>query len=212
MVKPVFILVEGPVDKRFIEFLLKRKLNVVCDNTSKTGVLVEYTSGKSRLVKRAESLQKNTENEGINLVIYDRDFDDNNNYAGYPKERLLALKAENDIAFELFLMPNDESGKDGEGFLETLLSRIAHKEIQPIFKCLNDYRTCIQSVKDESGETMFDIKDIPKQVLQTTYYARIGKELKVTDESFFDFDASALEPLVNFLKQHLTQANQLPAT
>ncbi len=79
---------------------------------------------------------ENTDNDGINLVIFDAD----NNFTERKKE-IEKKKEEFDIQFELFLFPNNQDSGD----FEILLESISNKEHKCIFECFDKYQNCLSS-------------------------------------------------------------------
>lgn len=77
-------------------------------------------------------------NGGTNLVIFDADDDFDKR-----KEELLLWKEHQNVAFELFLFPNNND----IGELEDLLEQIIYKENQPVMDCWSDYEKALAEIK-----------------------------------------------------------------
>ncbi len=126
----VTIFVEGKADKRFIEDFILFHFG----NDKRKEVLFIDVEGKDKIHLSKNEFIKNTDQEGINLLIFDAD----KNFS----ERVIELKKQKqnlNIEFNLFLFPNDKESGD----LETLLLNLTVAEHQGIFECFKPFNDCL---------------------------------------------------------------------
>ena len=83
-------------------------------------------------------MRKNTNQGGVNLVIFDAD----ENPEARRKE-LLAIKDEFGVEFELFLLPNNKDA----GELEDMLEQIINPNNQPVMDCWQTYEGELEKVR-----------------------------------------------------------------
>lgn len=154
-------------------------------------------------------LSANTDAGGKNLVIFDADTDDNG--GGFEKRcaELLDKKAELGLDFELFLWPDNQRNGD----VEVLMESIARKDLYPeFFDCFTKYEHCISQRKNEKGAPFYSTPN-RKGKLHTYFNSLpISKTKKNefghgawrwTDPVIWNLDAESLNPLKEFLLNHL---------
>ena len=132
--KKFLIIVEGDADKKFIEDYFHHLFKAVAPKNSiiHTGDLVKGTGGYKRLASEIniQQMRMNTNQGGVNLVIFDADDDYNARW-----EELSLLKEQCGVEFELFLFPNNQDA----GELEDLLENIINPNNRSIFDCWKNY-------------------------------------------------------------------------
>jgi len=133
METPIKIFVEGIADQKLIYDYLCHLYGANC--IQKQNII--STKGKDNLHSQIQQFQKNTDNEGINLLIFDADDPD---FKG-TIEKLNQLKSDLNIEFETFLLPNNQDAGD----LESLLEKIINTDHEVIFSCWEDYEKCLQN-------------------------------------------------------------------
>jgi len=122
------IFVEGDSDIKFLEdYLSYLEVNKNCFK-------VESINGKDKLKNIQMKLMKNSDNNIINLIIFDSD----DNFK-QRRDSLLKFRNENNLKFELFLFPNNSDSGD----LEILLENIIPENNKEIINCMNNYKSCI---------------------------------------------------------------------
>lgn len=201
------IFVEGDADKRFISQLLEVIFKVPVDKDSivKTSGWNNLTSPKTKETY-LNLMRMVSANGGINLVIFDADDDFDKR-----KEELLLWKEHQNVAFELFLFPNNND----TGELEDLLEQIIYKENQPVMDCWSDYEKALAEIKLpwKQGESL----TIPAKKTKIYAYLEVllgtskSQKEKIkepnreyTNKNHWNLDADALNELINFLKRHLS--------
>ncbi len=196
------IFVEGVADKRFIEQLIKHQFGT-CDPNS-----IIKTDGCTNLTKMTyvNLMKRTSDDDGVNLVIFDADekFDE-------IEKEILKWKKDNNLDFELFLLPNNNS----EGELEDLLENIINPENKAVMGCWENYEKSLKGITIpwRKGEPL----TIPAKKTKIYAYleALLGKsrsQKKLIKENNRDYlnkdhwnlDAKALKPLADFLKYNLT--------
>ncbi len=134
MSRKVRLFVEGEADKKFIQDYINSLLPGDPNNLD-----IIHVNGNSGIPKAEPKFKENSNDNGINLVIFDAD--DN------PEERrneILLNKIDIGIEFELFLLPNNHD----TGELESLLCQIINNDHQMIFNCFNQYQECLNENPD----------------------------------------------------------------
>ncbi len=195
------IFVEGVADKRFIEQLIKHLFDACNPNS------IIKTDGCTNLTKMTyvNLMNITSANDGVNLVIFDAD----ENFNEREKE-ILKWKKDNNLDFELFLLPNNSS----MGELEDLLENIINPENKAVMNCWENYEKSLRGITIPWREG----KPLTTPAKKTKIYAyleallgksRSQKELikesqrNYLDEHHWNLQAHALKPLVDFLKNNL---------
>ena len=212
--KRFLIIVEGDADKKFFRdyyhhlFGEEAPENSIIHpgKNSDTGGL-----GKLKSEETLQALRQNTDQGGVNLVIFDADEN--------PAERrteLLAIKEAAGVEFELFLLPNDKDA----GALEDLLENIINPDNQPVMNCWQTY-------EGELAKVRIPTKTPPTLTIpakKTKIYAyletlldktRSQKELikdrnrNYENTQHWNLEAKYLEPLREYLMKQLPN-NTIP--
>lgn len=179
------IFVEGD-DKVFIENYLNhlfkgRKYNfdIIC------------TGGWTNLHLDKNKFIENTDNKGLNLVIFDADTDFDKR-----KSELEKRKKELGIEFKLFLFPNNQDVGD----FEVLLERISNKTHKCIFECFDRYQDCLSKKKKK-----YILPNRKARIF--AYLEALGEETRPKKRNYaaekcWDLNSSELVNLKNFLLNH----------
>ena len=135
------IIIEGEADKKFFWDYFHHLLGEQAPKDSiihsgKDSDTGGYTKLKSEEILQA--MRKNTNQGGVNLVIFDAD----ENPEARRKE-LLAIKDEFGVEFELFLLPNNKDA----GELEDMLEQIINPNNQPVMDCWQTYEGELEKVR-----------------------------------------------------------------
>lgn len=210
MKKRFRIFVEGDADKKFISdyyhHLFQEKAPQYSINH--TGDLKgEKTGGYKKLSDEINirEMRINEDQGGVNLVIFDADKD-----VEARRKELEAIKEQYNVNFELFLLPNNKD----KGALEDMLEQIINPDNKCIFKCWDDYEK--ELLKQEiSWRTPPPLTTPAKKTKIYGYLeALLGgsntqkeliKEINRNYENtlHWSLDAEYLEPLKEFLNEHL---------
>ena len=189
MSKKVRLFVEGEADKKFI----RDYINFLIPGDP-ANLDIIHVNGNSGIPESEPKFKENSNNNGVNLVIFDAD--DN------PKKRrneILLNKSDFGIEFELFLFPNNHS----HGELESLLCQIINKNHKIIFDCFDQYQECLK------GNPNYRIPNLKSKIyayLETLLPKRQSEMIKDSKRNFknpnhWNLDDPYLNPLKNFLLQ-----------
>lgn len=194
------IIVEGIADKVFIEQYFRHIFG-----SSANGRIVPI-GGKDQKQIAANQMREISANGGTNLVIFDADQNTEERRA-----ELLKWKEEEDLDFELFLVPNDKDS----GALEELLEKIINPNNSPIMKCWENYEEELAKL-DIPERTPPPLTTPAKKTKIYGYLeALLGdsdsqkklikeRNRDYTNTAHWDLDAEYLEPLKEFLSNNIS--------
>lgn len=177
----------GKADTRFIEDFIK--FHFTQEELDKISFVNVKGKDSIHLVK--SNFIKNTDQEGINLLIFDADLD----YSGRVEE-LEKQKQDLGIQFELFLFPNNED----KGDLETLLLNLTVKEHQGIFECFKPFNDCLLGKNPD-----YNVPDLKTQVFSYLSFQKL--ESKEDKRNYingsWDLNNEYANSLLEFLKKYI---------
>ena len=196
--KKFLIIVEGEADKKFMEDYYHHLFQTPAPKNS-----IIHTGGYKKLVDEVilRQMQMNTDQGGVNLVIFDADDDYKTRW-----EELSSLKEQYGVEFELFLFPNNQD----TGALEDLLENIINSNNRPILDCWENYEEELRRL-EIPGRTPPPLTTPAKKTKIYGYLeALLGeskKEKKMIKEkernyknaSHWDLDAEYLDKLKEFV-------------
>lgn len=190
----VKIFVEGTADQKFISDYIKHLSIKFVDSD------IVVCGGWKRIEEEdiIHELNKNSDQGGSNLVIFDADNDFEER-----KRELTEIKSRYKLNFDLFLLPDNESC----GSLETLLIKIINPSNNIIFTCWENYEKCLESyVANGRKFTLPAIKTKVYAYLEAVLEdTRKGKEaIKESKRDYgnrehWDLDSEQLQRLKDFL-------------
>ena len=200
--KKFLIIVEGEADKKFMEDYYHHLFQTPAPKNS-----IIHTGGYKKLADEVilRQMQMNTDQGGVNLVIFDADDDYKTRW-----EELSSLKEQYGVEFELFLFPNNQD----TGALEDLLENIINSNNRPILDCWENYEEELRKL-EIPGRTPPPLTTPAKKTKIYGYLeALLGeskKEKKMIKEkernyknaSHWDLDAEYLERLKEFVGKNL---------
>ena len=201
--KKVFnIFVEGVADARFFKQYIRHVFGeVIADERIVT--LKGWDNLKTEA--SAARMRSMSANEGVNLVIVDADKD-----FLARKDEIAKWQQENEVDFELFILPNNQD----MGALEDLLENIINPNNRPIFDCWEDYEEELVKL-NIPGRTPPPLTTPAKKTKIYGYLeALLGEsksqkeQIKETKRNYevalhWNLDAKYLEPLKGFLQKWL---------
>ena len=206
--KKFLIFVEGEGDKKFFQDFYHHLYQQKAPENSIIHPGKDDDTGGYQKLEREDALQamrQNTDNGGVNLVIFDAD----ENIETRRKE-IKEIQMKNNVEFELFLMPNNKDA----GALEDILENIINPNNQPVMDCWQIY-------EQELGKVRIPTKRPPELTIpakKTKIYAYLetllgktkSQKKKIKDlnrnyrnDAHWDLNAEYLEPLKAFLIKHL---------
>ncbi len=191
----VKLLVEGKSDLRFLEDLIEVRL----DKNKATDFEITEVGGWNNLEKNTPTIKRlNDEGHSVK-IIFDAD-DDYQERRAYIEK----FKANNNLNFDIFLLPDNSLSGD----LETLLECIANDKHRRVLDCFQQYEDCLKKYE----------KTYALPIRKSKIYAYVDafpktneqkKELKkenffYKDSEIWNLDSEALRPLVDFLNRGIT--------
>jgi len=206
MAIPIKIFVEGIADVKFIEDYVYHISGIKLDDHAiiDAGGWTNLKSTKEKGEKIFNQLMFNTDNGGVNLVIFDAD----NNFKER-KSEIIKWKEEKKLNFDLFLFPNDSDG----GALEELLEKIICPKNLPIFECWDQFEKCIDSKKIEGRDKPLTIPAKKTKIygyLETLLGTSKSEKEKIKERErdyketkHWDLDSTSLSPLKTFLLKYI---------
>lgn len=193
-------------DKRFIEQLIPHIFGVpIADNC------VIQTEGYNNLMAEGKEIayvnqmKMNTDNGGVNLVIFDADED-----CEARRAEILDWQRRNGVDFELFLFPDNRTC----GAIEDLLEKIINPENKVVMDCWEQYENSISGIRLawKKGQAL----TIPAKKTKIYAYLEVllgcsksekekikEKNRDYTNANHWNLNAAALTNLTTFLKKHL---------
>ena len=210
MMKRFQIIVEGDADKKFFENYYHHLFHEKATQGSITHPGKDGEAGGYQKLKYEDSIramQQNTDLGGVNLVIFDADEDPEAR-----RKELLAIKKEFGVEFDLFLLPNDKDA----GALEDLLENIINPNNLPVMDCWQTYEGELEKVRIPTKTPPTLTIPAKKTKIYAYLETLLGKSktqkklIKEVNRDYentqhWNLDAEYLEPLKEFLKQHLQE-------
>ena len=203
--KRFLIIVEGDADKKFFRDYYHHLFQEKAPENSIIFPKDNNTGGKDKL-KSEETLQalrQNTNQDGVNLVIFDADED-----IEARRKELLAVKEQFGVEFELFLLPNDNAGA-----LEDLLENIINPDNQPVMDCWATYEGELEKVRIPTKTPPTLTIPAKKTKIYAYLETLLGKsrsQKKLIKDPYrnyentqhWNLDAEYLEPLKKFMLEN----------
>ena len=202
--KKVFnIFVEGEADARFFKQYIG---HVFGEEVVDERIVTLKGWDNLKTEASAARMRSMSANGGVNLVIVDADKD-----FQARKDEIAKWQRENEVEFDLFILPNNQD----TGALEDLLENIINPNNRPILDCWEDYEEELVKL-DIPGRTPPPLTTPAKKTKIYGYLeALLGesksqKELiKETKRNYeetlhWNLDVEYLKPLKEFLTKHLS--------
>lgn len=197
----VKIFVEGIADAVFLRQYVKHLYGVELE---KDAVINVDGWEKIKNDEFLTQLRHNSDDAGINLVIFDADAD-----CAKRRNELQEIAQNNGVSFNLFLFPNDAD----PGALETLLMRIINPQNQPVAGCWDRYENDLkqQTVpwKTPTTPTIPSIKTrvyayLEALVGESKSQKKLIKEAerKYDNSNHWNLESPELAPLKAFLDKY----------
>lgn len=198
------IYVEGVADVRFISQYIHHLFDIIVPE-ERIVKLDGWTNLKGTTWQ--QRMKAITDKDGTNIVILDADND-----IEARRSDILSWKIENDLEFELFLLPNNKDA----GALEDMLENIINPNNRPILKCWENYEKELVKL-DIPGRTPPPLTTPAKKtkiygylealLLDSKSQKELIKEVKRDYENtqHWDLDAEYLKGLKEFLERNLTE-------
>jgi len=184
MGRPIVFFGEGKADERFLQDFVKHKFGI-------ENITYKNVNGKDSIHLVKNEFEINTDQGGVNLLIFDADSD-----VQAALKNINDQKAALGIEFETFLFPNNA----GTGALEELLIQLTVPEHQGIFDCFQPFNTCLSGKNPD-----YHVPDLKTQIFSYLSFQKL--ESKEEKRNYilpcWNLDAEYTKPLVDFLRPYL---------
>jgi len=208
------IYVEGKNDRVFLcdylEKILGLSISISGSSKNKTfSFQGTNVSGQVLLLEGWGNLNKpffqnqfndNTDDGIKNIVIIDADKTTNGGSFSVRKQEVDNIKINHSLVFDYFLIPNDQE----DGYLETILRAILVVDNKALLDCLDSRDACLQAANQVISRTL---KIPPSKGAEKSKLNQLRVFLdsvsNYKDATIWDLKHPYLEPLKNFLTQHL---------
>jgi len=181
------IVVEGDKDVRFLKgylsFLLGSSISKGCFKDLKGfGELDGYTPDIKEVLRKRVKV----------LIVLDANSD--HQERRQETQKILDKRIQDGRNLPLFLFPDNQSN----GALENLLEQIIIPGHKGIFACFEDYKKCLKECSHD-----YTPPDMKGKIYAYTEALGAKEKERQFDSQYWDFKNSALNPLKNFLTEHI---------
>lgn len=155
-------------------------------------------------------LRQSLQEDILNLIIYDADRP-GPQQGGNTKRRnqLLKVQDENELFFELFLLPTD--AEDGQ--LEDLLRLLIPEGHRQVANCFSSYEACVRQLRMPNGSE-YNVPANKSRIfaylevlpLTSDEEKRLEKRRSIKffgNPAYWNLDAAEVQPLCDFLNLHI---------
>lgn len=113
------------------------------------------------------------------------------------------------LSVPYFIYPNNNDDGDVETLMESAARRDLH---QVFFDCFEDYEKCVSSVKDKSGQPLYNTPNLKGKLHTYMNAQKLSNKLRrklgagdwlFDNTDYWDLNAIALQPLKDFLAINL---------
>lgn len=130
---------------------------------------------------------------------------------GYEKRKRDIEKgmSDNGISFPYFIYPNNCD----DGDVESLMLKTARRDIHKVFfDCFEDYENCVSGLKDDNGESVYNVPDLKGKLHTYMTAQKLPSRLKkkfgngdwlFDEECYWNLKIPELDPLKEFLSSNL---------
>ena len=191
------------VEGRDADFINKYLPYLMGENAGRWEVIP--IGGYTNLVLVDQKFKENSDNGGVNLIIFDADYPENSGgFAArhnYIESKMKVLS----ISGEIFLFPNNRD----DGDFELMLEHVINDEHRCLLECFEGYESCVGGYRDEKGNPKYITPNRKAKIY--AYVESIKKSKKENErfknkkEFFFDnpkywkLNSEYLDPLKKFL-------------
>lgn len=195
------------VEGRDADFIEKYLLSIMGNNTGRWEIIP--TNGYTNLAMLDQQFQENSDNGGINLIIFDADFPETKGGFTTRKKYLEEKMNELSISGEIFLFPNNKD----DGDFELMLEHIINEKHRCLLDCFEGYEKCVGGHRDEQGNPKYltpnrkakiyaYIESFKKSRKEREKFKN-RKEFFFDNPNYWDLNAEYLNPLKAFLLKSL---------
>lgn len=192
------------VEGRDAQFLEKYLVFLWGENRERWEIL--QTNGYTNLPLLDQKFKENTEQGGVNLIIFDADFPQNGGGCDQRKKYLQEQLDNLSISADIFLFPNDRE----DGDFEVLLEHIVNEEHACLLKCFEGYEKCVAGHVNPDGSLKYIspnrkakiyayIESLKKSRKETERFKK-QKDFFFDNPKYWNLETEYLSPLKNFLQ------------
>ena len=200
---------EGGADRSFLETVLKH-LEIPCNDSEKKDQNIFTLGGWTQIANpvKINQIEMALQDEIPILAILDADHAEDSENFGGKDARLARLKEMlGDLSghVKIFLFPDHQS----DGDLETLLLRIAQPMHREVLNCWDAYARCVTGKVNATTGESYNTPTLKSKVVEfaaaidETVWDHQGFNKSFTNPEIWNLESPALEPLRQFLLQHL---------
>jgi hypothetical protein len=167
---------------------------------------IRKTDGWTNLHLEQQYFRRTSDAGGLNLVIFDADTPHHPNGGHTARRRKLeGVRQGLGLTFKLFLLPDNRS----DGNLETLLEQLVPPTHRRVLTCYDALATCLAQpayqIPDPDKKRFFVYMDVmPLSGQERKRFNKShGDDRLYENPAYWNLEATVLDPLVQFLKQHL---------
>lgn len=193
------------VEGRDADFIEKYLTYLMGENVGKWEII--STNGYTNLDLIDQQFKENSDNGGINLIIFDADFPETGGGFAIRNQYITEKIKELSISGEIFLFPNNKD----DGDFELMLEHVVNKEHRCLLECFEGYERCVGRHRDEKGNPKYIT---PNRKAKIYAYVESFKKSKKKKEKFknkkeyffsnpnyWDLNSEYLNPLKEFLQK-----------
>lgn len=197
------LFVEGKWDSDFVE---KYLIHLLRESAGRWEIIP--TGGYTNLPFIDQKFKENSDNGGINLVLFDADFPKTSDGGYVARKKYIEEKMkELSIVGEVFLFPNNKD----DGDFELMLEHIINEEHRCLLGCFEGYERCVGGYRDDRGNPKYVtpnrkskiyayVEAFKKKSRKEKEQFKSG-ELFFNDSNYWNLEAEYLAPLKNFLQR-----------
>lgn len=214
MKKSILIFCEGVTDQVLIADCLERfySINIHRKETKGQRIIeMTFDGGRIEAIEGCEKLKMpinldkikdNSENNGINLVIFDADkIGYGNNSFPNAAQSLNDIKKKSQVNFDFYLWPNNAD----DGTVEKIIRQLVLPEREVVMKCIEAHQECLANTGFDDLRRA-DEKDLIRFYLYTNSVDRTeGRYVNYKDPLLWNLDSKVVPDLQifkNFLDRY----------
>ena len=193
------------VEGRDAEFVDKYLLSLMGENNGRWEII--STGGYTNLTFVDQQFHENSDNGGINLIIFDADFPETQGGFDVRKKYLEEKMKKLSISGEIFLFPNNRD----DGDFELMQEHVINEEHRCLLNCFEGYESCVGGYRDKDGNPMYITPNRKAKIyayVESFKKSRKEKERFKNRKTFFfdnpkywNLSSEYLDPLKLFLQK-----------
>lgn len=195
------------VEGRDVDFIDKYLIFLMGENAGKWEII--RTDGYTKLALMDQLFQENSDNGGVNLIIFDADFPETDGGFVARNKYIEKKMKELSISGKVFLFPNNRD----DGDFEFMLEHVINEEHRCLLECFERYESCVGGHRDEKNNPKYIT---PNRKAKISAYVESFKKSKSEREKFknkkdfffnnsdyWNLNSEYLTPLKEFLQGNM---------